>query len=167
MDKIIGYFKITPYIFEIEILYVHDDNRVLITNEQKLNAKYNVIIFQVISIKHMITNEFTIFAKNYQINIIYEKYITFYLTYERAFNDKFFENKEYKLFSNGYSGIYNEYDDDGLLKKTFYHKNGVIDGEVLFYDNLNNVMYIHIYKKGTKIGIYNVALDEVISLNLQ
>ena len=59
MDKIIGYFKLTPYIFEIEILYIHDDNRelILLTSEQILNATYNVIIFRIRSIKNMVIYE--------------------------------------------------------------------------------------------------------------
>ena len=39
---------------------------------------------------------------NFEINKIYEELIKYYLTYERALNEKFFENEEFKLFPGGY-----------------------------------------------------------------
>ena len=136
MDIIIGYFKITPYIFEIEILYVHSDNRdsmSTITNEQRLNATYYVIIFKVISIKHMVTQMLYELIFDYKIGKIYEEFKSYYLTYDRAFNEKFFDNNEFKLFKHGYAGLYNVYDVDGKLVSTFYHINGKIEGEKLIY----------------------------------
>jgi len=159
MDKIIGYFKITPYIFEIEILYVHDDKRIL-SEQQKSNATYNVIIFRVISIKHMVTQMLYESISNYKIGEIYEKLKSYYLTYDRAFNEKFIENKEYKLFPNGYSGIYNSYDEDGNLILTFYHKNGRIEGEAMVYDKNGHIKLIYYYKKGKLKIKYNVEIDK-------
>ena len=107
MDNNIGYFKITPYIFEIQILYVHTDNRELMlfaSNEQRLNATYYVIIFKVISIKHMVTQILYESIFDYKISEIYEEFRSYYLTYDRAFNEKFFDNNEFKLFKHGYAG---------------------------------------------------------------
>lgn len=159
MDIIIGYFKITPYIFEIEILYIHDDKKIL-SEQQKINATYNVIIFRVISIKHMVTQILYNYMMNYEVNKTYEELKSYYLTYERAFNEKFIENKEYKLFPNGYTGIYNSYDENGNLISTFYHKNGKIEGEALVYDKNNNVKLIYYYKKGKLKIRYNIDNDE-------
>lgn len=161
MDKIIGYFKITPYIFEIEILYLHYDNRVL-TEQQKLNATFNVIIFRVISIKHMVTHSLYNYMMNYEINMIYEELKSYYLTCERAFNEKFIENKEYELFPDGYTGIYNIYDNDGDILTTYYHNNGNIHGEALIYNKQGLVKLIYYYKKGKHKATYNVETDEVI-----
>jgi len=163
MDIIIGYFKITPYIFEIEILYKHIDNResmLTASNEEKLNASYNVIIFKVLSIKHMITNMLYDSILNYKIDNIYEEYLTFYLTYERAFNEKFFENNEFKLFKHGYAGINSNYNLDGKLISTFYHNNGKIEGEMLVYNN-NNLKSIYYYKNGKCKALYNVISNEL------
>jgi len=151
-NKIFGYFKISPYIIKIEILYVHDDRRVL-TSKQQLNAAYYVIIFKVIEIQHMVTQQFynRIYCrelnKMYEINNTYEDLIKYYLTYERAFNENFFENSEYKLFSN-YSQIYNAYDDDGNIIFSFYHKNGKIDGELLQFNKNGKIENVLYYKKG-------------------
>ena len=164
MDIKIGYFKITPYIFEIDILYLHSDNRVsMLTHQQKLNATYNVIIFKVISIKNMITQMLISTAHNFEINKIYEDFRSYYLTYDRAFNEKFFENNEFKLFPNGYTGLYNVYDEDGNIMTSFYHNNGCIQGEALIYNNLGFVKYVYFYKNN-KIKIkYDVELDKVIT----
>jgi antitoxin component YwqK of YwqJK toxin-antitoxin module len=161
MDKIIGYFKITPYIFEIEILYEHIDNRVL-TDQQKINATFTVIIFRVISIKHMVTHMLYHYMMNFEINKIYEELKSYYLTCDRAFNEKFIENKEYQLFPDGYTGIYNVYDEDGDILTTYYHKNGNIHGEALIYNKEGFVKIIYFYKKGKLKIKYNIDLDEVI-----
>jgi antitoxin component YwqK of YwqJK toxin-antitoxin module len=161
MDNIIGYFKITPYIYEIEILYVHQDNRVL-TNQQKLNAKFEVIIFQVLSIKHMVTQMVYLSMNNYEVAKVYEELKHFYLTYDRAFNENFFNNKEYQLFPDGYTGIYSSYDDNGNIISTFYHANGKIHGEALIYNKEGYVKMVYYYKKGKLKIKYNIDLDEVI-----
>ena len=163
MDIIIGYFKITPYIFEIEILYVHNDNRAMSmrTNEQRLNATYYVIIFKIISIKHMVTQMLYESIFDYKIGKMYEEFKSYYLTYDRAFNEKFIENNEYKLFPNGYTGIYNVYDEDGDILTTYYHNNGYIHGEALIYNKSGNVKLIYYYKKGKCKALYNVEKDEL------
>ena len=160
MDNITGYFKITPYIYEIEILYVHQDNRVL-TNQQKLNAKFEVIVFQVLSIKHMVTQMVYLSMNNYEVAKVYEELIDFYLTYDRAFNENFLNNKEYQLFPDGYTGIYSSYDDNGNIISTFYHANGKIHGEALIYNINGRVIMVHYYKKGKRLASYNVEADEV------
>ena len=160
MDIIIGYFKITPYIFEIEILYIHDDKRIL-SEQQKINATFTIIIFRVISIKHMVTQMLYNSISNYKIGKIYEELKSYYLTYERAFNEKFIENKEYKLFPNGYTGIYNVYDEDGDILTTYYHMNGNIQGEVLIYNKSGYVKLIYYYKNGKCKARYNIDNDEL------
>jgi len=160
MDIIIGYFKITPYIFEIEILYIHDDKRIL-SEQQKINATFTIIIFRVISIKHMVTHMLYNSISNYKIGKIYEELKSYYLTYERAFNEKFIENKEYKLFPNGYTGIYNVYDEDGDILTTYYHINGNIHGEVLIYNKSGYVKLIYYYKNGKCKAQYNIDNDEL------
>ena len=163
MDNNIGYFKITPYIFEIQILYVHSDNRELMlftSNEQRLNATYYVIIFKVISIKHMVTQMLYESIFDYKISEIYEEFKSYYLTYDRAFNEKFFENNEFKLFKHGCAGLYSNYDLNGRLISTFYHNNGRIEGEMLIYNN-ENVKLIYYYKKGKCKALYNIESDKL------
>jgi len=165
MDIIIGYLKITPYIFEIQILYKHSDNRVSLlnaSNQQKLNATYYVIIFKVISIKHMVTQILYDEQLNYKINNVYEEFIPYYLTYERAFNEKFYENNEFKLFKHGYASLYSNYDLDGRLISTFYHINDRIEGEKLIYNNNEKVILVYYYKKGNHKATYNVEADELL-----
>lgn len=164
MDNNIGYFKITPYIFEIQILYIHSDNLeslLFASNEQKLNATYYVIIFKVISIKHMVTQMLYPSIFDYKIGAIYEEYKAYYLTYDRAFNENFFDNNEFKLFKHGYTGLYSNYDLNGLLISTFFHNNGRIEGEKLIYNNNGNVKLIYYYKNGKCKGLYNVESDEI------
>lgn len=98
---------------------------------------------------------------NYKINKVYEEYISFYLTYERTFNEKFIENKEFKLFPHGYAGLYYNYDLNGCLISSFYHTNGKIHGEELIYNNDGSVKLIYYYKKGKKRAEFNTDTQEL------
>ena len=106
-------------------------------------------------------NIFSRLIFDYKIGQIYEEFKSYYLTYDRAFNEKFIENNEYKLFPNGYTGIYNVYDEDGDILTTYYHNNGYIHGEALIYNKLGNVKLIYYYKKGKCKALYNVEKDEL------
>ena len=98
---------------------------------------------------------------NYKIGEIYEEFRSYYLTYDRAFNEKFVDNNEFKLFKHGYAGLYSNYDLNGKLISIFYHINGRIEGEKLIYNNNGNVILIYYYKNGKCKALYNVESDEL------
>jgi len=78
------------------------------------------------------------------------------MTYDRAFQENFIRDKQYILYSNGYSGIHKDYYDNGMIKCEFFHNNGKINGLLKkYYENKNNsIKIIQEYVDGIKHGLH-------------
>jgi len=159
------YCKYKDYIITINIesykTYGEDDKEII----YKSNATYHIKDFVVIEIQHIITKILLqeILFENHNDNYILEagksyenKFINYFMTYDRAFLEDFIENKQYLLYSNGYSGFHKKYYDNGSIESEFFHNNGRINGLLKkYYENKNNsVKIIQEYVDGIKHGIY-------------
>jgi len=169
IDIVYRYIKYKEYIIKISLKSYYDiyDEKSVI---DKNNARYyQTINFFVDNIEHIVT-KLSIYEINMEtnygnyileINKNYEKSITYFRTYERAFIEDFIKEKQYLLFNNEYSGNFIDYYDNGQIKETYFHTNGIINGIYKsYYENLNNndkSNYIHIecnYINGKKYGEY-------------
>lgn len=167
-DIIFRYMKYKEYIIKISFTYYYEisDNELII---DKNNAYYcQTVKFNVDSIEHMVTklklyeilielphnNSYTL-----EINKTYEKTIKYFATYNRAFLENFIDEKQYLLFGN-YSGIFTDYYDNGQIKETYFHTNGIINGIYkIYYENITNTNINKIriecnYLNGKKHGEY-------------
>ena len=126
------------------------------------NATFNCSDFQISSIEDMITKlplTEIFYDSNYndgylmEINNTYKKSIKYYKTYERAFIQNFIDDKQYLLYTNGYTGNFIEYEIDGKIMCEYYHINGIIHGEYKKYFNDSTKLHIKCeYVNGNKHG---------------
>jgi antitoxin component YwqK of YwqJK toxin-antitoxin module len=128
------------------------------------NSTFSCNDFKVLSIEHMITKlplteifcDFS-YHDGYlmEINNTYKKNIKYYKTYERSFIENFMNDKQYLLYTDGYSGDFIEYEFDGKIICEYYHINGIIHGEYKKYFNDSNKLHIKCeYVNGNKHGEY-------------
>lgn len=161
------YVKYKNYIITISInsydTWKEDDKELI----DKLNSKYTIKEFTVKKIEDIVTkttfNEINYIENNYNNNKEYllelnKKYtnikLNYYYTYERAFNEKFIEDKQYLLFPNGYSGYFKDYEYNGRVIKEYYHINGMIDGIYKEYHYNGDIKIICNYTDNKKNGNY-------------
>lgn len=159
------YCKYKEYIITINIesykTYGEEDKKI----SDKTNASYHIKDFLVVSIQHIVTNILLqeILIKDHNDNYTLEigksyenKFIYYFMTYDRAFQENFIRDKQYILYSNGYSGIHKDYYDNGMIKCEFFHNNGKINGLLKkYYENKNNsIKIIQEYVDGIKHGLH-------------
>ena len=157
------YCKYKDYIISINIesynTYGEDDKEII----DKNNATYHINHFVVISIEHIITKILLseILFENHNDNNILEvgklygnKFIYYFMTYERAFVEDFIKNKQYLLYPNGYSGTHKDYYDNGMIECDFFHNNVKINGLLKKYYENSSIKNIQEYVGGIKHGIY-------------
>ena len=153
------YIKYKQYIIKILIEpYLIDVFEKDLDNE---NSTFNCNNFKVSSIEHMVTKlpltEIFYDASHngylMEINNTYNKKIKYYKKYERAFIENFIDEKQYLLYTNGYSGNFIEYEINGYIMCEYYHVNGIIHGEYKKYFNDSNKLHIKCkYVNGNKHG---------------
>lgn len=152
------YLKIKSIIFQIDLCDDSENlesDKNIINPEYAL---YTTNKFKILNYKHIADNQITKddfqycllylfhqrFLDNDIIKIINESYniyniedlinkeinrqIYYFKSYERAFNFKFIYDKQYELFTNGFSGMYRNWSRYGELVIEFYHINGKIEG---------------------------------------
>ena len=89
---------------------------------------------------------------------IINKLYSAYIDEQEAFYENFFEEEQWKLFPNGYSGIckkYNYHFGDNCEIEEFYHSNGKKEGNhKIFYNEFykNKIKSETNYINGTKLG---------------
>jgi antitoxin component YwqK of YwqJK toxin-antitoxin module len=142
---IIGYYKDYKCVVTISTDNYTTVSKNVINPELAL---YKTTDYKILNKEDILENE-----------IIYNNYRSpriafFYITKELAIFDKFLEYEEYKLFPLGYSGMYREYHENGILYKEFFHRNGIIDGEFKTYYYNGNPQIICNYVNGKKCGKY-------------
>ena len=165
-DIIFRYMKYNEYIIKISSKHYFEICNYELIIDKNNACYYQNIKFNVVSIEHMITKlpllEILIELPHnetytLEINKIYEKNIKYFATYERAFLNNFIDEKQYLLFDN-YSGIFTDYYDNGQIKETYFHTNGLINGIYKnYYENITNINKIHIecnYINGKRHGEY-------------
>lgn len=101
--------------------------------------------------------------------IIMNKLFRAYSDEKEAFYKNFFEDKQWELFENGYSGyciLYNyQYNKLGIKSEEFYHCNDKIEGKKLLYNHQHGrLSRIENYVSGKKIyeEIFNEFGEEII-----
>lgn len=159
------YCKYKEYIITINIesykTYNEDDKEII----DKTNATYHIKDFLVVTIEHIIIKNMLqeILIETHNDNYILEvgklyenKFIYYFMTYERAFQENFIKDKQYLLYLNGYSGFHKKYYDNGMIEFEFFHTNGKINGLLKkYYENKNNsVKIIQEYVDGVKHGLH-------------
>jgi antitoxin component YwqK of YwqJK toxin-antitoxin module len=180
------YCKYKDYIITINIesykTYGEDDKEIF----DKTNATYNIKDFKIESIEHIATNILLseILCENQynannnyfmEVGKLYEnRYIDYFMTYERALIEDFIKNKQYLLYPNGYVRIHKDYYDNGMIKCEFFHNNGKINGICkTYYENKNNsIKMIQEYVDGIKHGFFkkyhengNINIDAMFDMN--
>ncbi len=141
--SIIGYYKDYRYVVTIRANEYTSVSKTVINPETALYKTQN---YEILKIEDIIENE--IIDPTFRI----KKLVFFYINKELAIFDKFIEDKEYKIFPLGYSGMYREYHENGNLYRQFYHINGKIQGEYLSFYNNGNPQVIRDYVNGEKFG---------------
>jgi len=146
--KIIGYIPNYEFIYEIEtemedyenfeeeFLYrpyyscINISNAWLQTNHPFIVKRYIDITtnedMNILRISEKEQRERGIYKKNKKY---YREQKIFFLSYETAFQYHFYLYKKWKLFPDGYTGIYREFYESGQLKIEFLHNNGEIIGD--------------------------------------
>lgn len=144
--KIIGYIPDYKFVYEIETEMEDYENfeeeflyRLNYSCKDVINAWLRTVHpFKVIRYIDITTNDdfdVTTLTEIEQRRIYkkgkkyYQIQKLFFLSYETAFLFDFYPAKKWKLFPNGYTGIYREFYESGQLKIEFLHNNGEIIGE--------------------------------------
>lgn len=112
--------EITQDDFEKCIFYLY--------KEEMYNKIINDKINYIALIVKIIKESYNIYNIKDLINKKINKHIYYFKSYERAFNFRFIIDKQYELFTNGFSGIYRNWSRYGTLVIEFYHINGKIEG---------------------------------------
>ena len=132
-------------------------------------AAYVTHKFKIISIEDVTGNTYDSIEEfthkdnkiKYEINKEYIHDIIFYITKEQAFNINFIKDKQYLLFQNGYSGLYTEYYNNGILKYKVYHINGEYEGEFIKYTDEEEFLARGYYISGKKHGDFKVKNNKI------
>jgi antitoxin component YwqK of YwqJK toxin-antitoxin module len=147
-NNISGYIKYKLYIIHI-ISHEHEPKT---TIYNKLYATYITKKFTIINITDILDNKIKQIDYNKEFklctNMTYIFNFNFYLLKEIAFNKHFIDDKQYELFQNGYCGIYTEYYNSGILKVSFFHINGIIDGIYTLYNTNGLIDTTCLYTNG-------------------
>jgi len=88
------------------------------------------------NVLNVIKNQYNIHKMDDFINKEIERNIYYFKSYERAFNFRFIYDKQYQLFTEGYSGIYKNWTPEGKLVLECYHINGKIEGKFIFNNKI-------------------------------
>jgi hypothetical protein len=151
----------SEYIFEVDsnhtCIVPLERNNYQITPHTKILSKNNVVIYE--NICNFTGNKI---IKNINLDdsgkiqlFITNKLNRAYIDKEIAFYEDFIKLEQWNLFSDGYSGLYKEYDftysDNGYLDSEYYHINGKINGKKKIYckycgliteeNYINNIKY--------------------------
>ena len=159
----IKYIKYKHYVIKINLL----TRDLLLHDYQIEDNKYK---FRVLDIINIVDN-MELIELNDNIHTLKKNYINndfryndlqnkFYDTYEEAFYDNFFENKQYLLFGYGYSGIYKKYQYNNnikTLKIEYFHINGNKEGQYKEYDNDGNLKILSHYINNNLHGITEIS----------
>lgn len=135
--------NITEQEFNMCIIYLHIQQ-----------IKEDLIDDKVLNI---IKNKYDIYKMEDFINKEINRQIYYFKSYERAFNFRFIYDKQYELFEKGYSGIYKNWTNKGVLVLEFYHINGRIEGSSKRGDSIH--MYVN--DKPIDGGISSVDLINI------
>lgn len=132
---IIGYSKYNnDYILEIEVINKIADLYEIINKEF---ATYLTNKFKVISITNWKSNEHLNEIDNYKINKIIEincnddntKLLDYNLIKELSIYNYFDKNEDEELYLKNKCGVYTIYHNNGQIYKTYFHNNGIEEGE--------------------------------------
>jgi len=132
---IIGYSKYNnDYILEIEVINKIADSYEIINKEF---ATYLTDRFRVISITNWKSNEQLNEIDNYKINKIieinyngdYRKLLEYNLIKELSIYNYFNKNADEELYLKNKCGVYTIYHNNGQIYKTYFHINGITEGE--------------------------------------
>jgi hypothetical protein len=77
-------------------------------------------------------------------------HIEFFLIKKLAFDDRFIEKEQWKIFNN-YEGVYRSYFYNGNISDEYYHRNGIIQGKRIKYWYNGTIMEESNYINGTLI----------------
>ena len=84
------------------------------------------------NVLNVVKNQYNIHKFDDFMNKKIERKIYYFKSYERAFNFRFVYDKQYQLFTEGYSGIYKNWSREGELVLECYHINGKFEGKCVF-----------------------------------
>lgn len=167
----------SEYIFEVDnshtCIVPLERNNYQITPHSKILSKNDVVIYE--NICNFTSNKI---IKNINLDesgkielFITNKLNRAYIDREMAFYEDFIKLEQWKLFTEGYSGLYKEYDftysNNGYLYHEYYHINGKINGIKKMYCNYCDVIREENYIDGKKIGYsyYNKHKSDCIHEN--
>ena len=115
----IDHDKISKALYTTNKFKILDYTHITDINNQMKNTDFIEILKYLFFKQKNLENDLILdFAKNMfnihepkdLINLQINKKIYYFKSYERAFNYRFIEDKQYLLFENGYSGIYKNWD---------------------------------------------------------
>lgn len=136
----------------------YENNTVFFNHNKFLNTNDLVVYENICEQDNLIENYFENNNKNkFKICIINKLYPA-YVDEQEAFYDGFFEEAQWKLFPNGFSGLCKKYDykyGENCVLEEFYHVNGKKEGiYTIYYDYYKNKLKKSVinYINGEKIG---------------
>ena len=151
---IIGYHKYKDdYIFEIEVIQKIDDDDII----NKEFATYHADIFKILSITNWKTGEQLKELDEYKINKILmrrkDNYLFHYnLSKDLAICNYFSNDEERYLYLKNKCGLYTDYHYNGQIYRTYFHNNGIEEGEYKEYTQSGTIKAKRFYMNGKKYG---------------
>jgi hypothetical protein len=119
------------YVIEIPNEAEHNENTVKCVD--KVNACYTTNKY---IIRNCIYTPSKFRLLYYNNNLIYERYVFYFMTYDRALQeinfDKLQNNKTVDRYD--FPSVFRTYYNSGEIQKEFYHIKGIINGKYIHYD---------------------------------
>ena len=141
---------------------IHHGNHEIFHHNKTLHINDIIIYKNICNSDNYIESDdnFANLEKNNRISfIIINKLYAAYIDESEAFYENFFEEEQWKLFPNGYSGICKKYEykygDWSNEREEFYHSNGKKEGKHKIYYNdfyQNRIKSETNYVNGIKLG---------------